>query len=559
MYLYEEFSDETKKFLNKAMDIYSTIKDREIQIIKKEIFEYKNISLKKQDKKIFSLFMAGFLSNSSLKDLLDEYDEIKVNDLFSFIKLEENDIKPLSDNEYNEFYDKNFKITLTSILDKETLYIINEVTPEVIFYLIEYSHDIDSEIIDDFCDKYINKSICYHHPSFEAACLAAKANGAIKEKPRKNDNINITPEDIFTSIFNSPIEKPAMERKKSTSSITLEDEKIWSILDEIQKKFIGQEVATEYLFYNIVNNQQLALRDDVNDGERSIIFLDGPTGTGKTAITREITEKLDIPFSATSIVNYSATGYVGGDITDTLKDLYKKANGDLEKAQRGIIVFDEFDKIAYKREGSIGLTMKQAVQQQLLDFMGGGKYTIDGGEGFSDSRRIEFDTSKLTFVCLAALTDLRKSKTEKKAPIGFGPSEELVDTDAYNITPNDLINIGLGKELVGRLNTYLHTDEYSKETLLKILKESPISPLISFEKWITSKGKKLQIDEGVDEIIANAAYETNTGARSLQTVMNSIRTPFIREVLRGTDEVIHLEQDNVLKIIENTTSRKGRK
>ena len=116
----------------------------------------------------------------------------------------------------------------------------------------------------------------------------------------------------------------------------------------------------------------LVQNEEMPDGQRSIIFLDGPTGTGKTAINREITEKLGIPFTATSVTNYSSTGYVGGDITDVLKELYKKANGDIEKAQRGIVIFDEFDKIAYSRSG--GLEMKRAVQQQLLDFLGGGKY-----------------------------------------------------------------------------------------------------------------------------------------------------------------------------------------
>ena len=103
-------------------------------------------------------------------------------------------------------------------------------------------------------------------------------------------------------------------------------EDYWDILDEVQNKFVGQEIVTESLFYNIINNQQLSKLPELPDGQRSIIFLDGPTGTGKTAITREITSKLDIPFTASSVVNYSSTGYVGSDITDTLKDLYASIN-----------------------------------------------------------------------------------------------------------------------------------------------------------------------------------------------------------------------------------------
>ena len=339
------------------------------------------------------------------------------------------------------------------------------------------------------------------------------------------------------------------------------DETIWYNLDDIQRKFIGQEQVTEFLFYNIVNNQRLALRNDIDDGEKSIIFLDGPTGTGKTAITREITDKLDIPFTSTSIVNYSATGYVGGDITDTLKILYQKANENLEKAERGIIVFDEFDKIAYSNDQGLkhGLEMKKAVQQQLLDFMGGGKYYIKVSKDNQKIREIEFDTSKLTFICLAALSDLRARKTTKKNPIGFTTPSTLTTTDDYSITPQDLMEMGLEKELVGRFNTYLHTEEYSKDDLLRILKESTISPIISFDRWISSNDKILQIEDGVYEEIVNAAYNLDTGARSLQTIMNNIRTPFIKEVLRGKEKTIYLTQDIVINATKNITNRKIRK
>ena len=295
---------------------------------------------------------------------------------------------------------------------------------------------------------------------------------------------------------------------------------------------------------------------DVPDGQRSIIFLDGPTGTGKTAITREITEKLGIPFTSTSVTNYSSTGYVGGDITDVLKELYNKADKDIEKAQKGIVVLDEFDKIAYSQSG--GLEMKRAVQQQLLDFLGGGKYNLRISDNIFFKDEIEFDTSKLTFVCLGALTDMRAQKTEKKHSIGFGQENVNSDKQVYKITPQDLINIGLERELVGRFNTYLHTNDYSKELLQKILIESTISPLLGLKKWVESKGKKLEIEDGVYELIAEQAYELNTGARSLQTIINNIRTPLIKEVLRGKNSTIYINSETVLNANNQMSIRKGR-
>lgn len=203
--------------------------------------------------------------------------------------------------------------------------------------------------------------------------------------------------------------------------------------------------------------------------------------------------------------------------------------------------------------------MKKAVQQQLLDFMGGGKYNITVGGSIFDRKEIEFDTSKLTFICLGALSELRDIKLRKKPSIGFESKNEVSDTDVYSIVPQDLVDIGLERELVGRFNTYLHTEEYSKDDLLKILKESSISPLIGFEKWVSSNGKKLQIDDDVYDTIASIAYDLNTGARSLQTVMNNIRTPFIKKVLREKDEIIYLDSDTVISINGRTVNRRRKR
>ena len=125
-------------------------------------------------------------------------------------------------------------------------------------------------------------------------------------------------------------------------------------------------------------------------------------------------------------------------------------------------------------------------------------------------------------------------------------------------TPQDLINIGLEKELASVFNTYLHTDKYSKELLQKIFKKSPISPLVGFEKWINSQGKTLIIDEEFYALVAEQAYKLNTGARSLQTILNNIRTPLIKEVFRGTSNTIHLGMKNMIGNNKQKINRKGK-
>lgn len=561
-FTYESFDDETKEYLNKAMDIYSTIKDKEITKEVKEFINNKEYTFSKLDKKILSLFIACFYT-PNLSNILDEYEDLQKKDLFDFINTKEEEIKELEDFEYSDFYDRGFKLDLMSIIKIiSNRFDIIRITPETIISSFDKININSSEILSYFCKTYGTKTENFSfHPCHEAIVNYALIKESMQEKEQSNKQAIAAINRIFNQAGDSSKEclgrgdKAPVEQKDKV--IDLDSEELWAIPDDIKAKFIGQEEVAEYLFNNIVNNQDLVTKDDDFIGQRSVIFLDGSTGTGKTAIAREITKNLDIPFTATSILNYSATGYVGGDITDTLKELYRKSNGNLKKAERGIIIFDEFDKIADISPLNDNLKMNGAVQNILNDFIGGGEYEINVDNNFNNNMKVRFDTSKLTFICLGTLTELRKQKTQKKQ---FGICKpEVQDNENYTITVEDLIAIGITKELAGRFNTFLHTEEYSKESLLKILKESTISPITGFEKWINSHGKKLIIEDGVYEAIADAAYDLNTGARSLQTVMNNIRTPFLKEVLRGKEEIIYLDVDTVKKITEENVKRKVRK
>ena len=202
--------------------------------------------------------------------------------------------------------------------------------------------------------------------------------------------------------------------------------------------------------------------------------------------------------------------------------------------------------------------MKRSVQHQLLDFMGGGTYIINKSTTPLFKDEIKFDTSNLTFICLAALTNLRSIKTEQNRTIGFEQLIQQPDQQIYSITPQSLIEMGLERELVGRFNTYIHTDYYDISALKKILTQSSISPLIGLENWIKATGKSLKKEDGIIDLIAKQAYELNTGARSLQTIINNIRTFLLKKVLTGLDKTIYLDCDTVSSIAEQTTMRKGR-
>lgn len=563
---YVNLPPETKMFLNSAMDIYETIKDKNIGYV---------TPLSLFDKRIMSLLAAAFITPGKLKNILDGFEDLKGDKVFEFLKTSREDIRPLNA-DYEEYYNRYFKEDLENMLlnnrDKATY----KKTPVVIFSFFKQLLVGGSPILNEFA-KYSNleEQAFYEHPVFLEIDKFIKYNYGSKsgwsdyqEIDGSRENIENIPKkfprtvDVFAKIvrddYKEQIRNDLEEKEKRKKELDYwESDKLWDILDEIMAKFVGQEEAVENIFYTIVNNQRMALKGKLEDGERSVIFIDGPTGTGKTAIIREIASRLDIPFHRSTITNYSPTGYVGDDITSTLKSLLKCK--DREKAERGIIVFDEFDKIVFNPEEGNSLVLKKAVQQQLLDFMGGGVYKVPIAQTSIGTIETDFDTSKLTFICLGALTNLREKKSTVEKSIGFNALVDEKKVLSYDLTPQDLIDLGYERELVGRLNTYLHTEEYSRDDLLRILKESQISPMLGFIDWVKSYGKNLVIEDGVYEEIADQAYKLNTGARSLQTIINSTRTVFLKQVMRSKDEDVYLDVETVRKVCENSFTRKSRR
>ena len=577
-YNFDDLTEETQRYLKKVMDIYAAIEGKKLVV--------NNQELSLIDKKVISLFIAGFLIDSNLKNIVSQYD-IKIKDLLDFVQLYEDDIVPFDSYDmlskryknYADYYNSVFKINLMNTVSKGTNdYDAYFLSPELIFFCLRRDKYCGSDVISIFGEqnniKNLNVSLSYNsHDIFNLLKISLIDCGCIAEK-RNAD---------FSSIFSyyldlsKRLEKGKLDTDKNKDSESTEkeeektdknkdsekaghkfviDENVWKLLEVIKTKFIGQEALAEDLFYNIINNQYLINKETINDGERSLIFLDGPSGTGKTAIIKEIAEKIGVPFLVTSMGEYSATGYVGGSLENILVELYNKANGDLELAQRGVVVLDEIDKLIFG--GANALVMKKAVQHDLLKLLGGGKYVITVGDGLFSRRTIEFDTSKLTFAGIGALTDLRTKKTTVKSHMGFGESKVISMTENYSITPADLIEIGFEKELIGRFNVFLHTEDYDVAALERILRESAISPVLGFKKWVEGNDKHLEITDDTYLAIAKCAHKLNTGARSLQTIMNNVRSRYIKEIMRGNSKTIFLDSETVYSVYNQTMNRKVR-
>ena len=346
--------------------------------------------------------------------------------------------------------------------------------------------------------------------------------------------------ETFDSLLNRMLQlEEKLKVKEENKKEEISDIKVNSVIDKITNKIIGQDDAIKTLVSNIYHNQKLidfiSEQEEIDpsllDSSKVSILLDGETGTGKTAIEKEIAKELDLPIVITSANSFSETGYVGPTITDILKKLLDQTNGDIKKAERGIVVLDEIDKIT-KEEGIAGKSMHEGVQNELLSFIGGGEYDIsNGGFGFF-SNNIKFDTSKLTFILSGAFTDLREQKIEeeekKYKSMGFTYNDESNNEKTYTLLPEDYIKFGLKREFFGRIKVLTGTKSYDHDAYKKILLESKISPLKNFEKTVKLYGYKgIKYDESFVNKLAEEAVKMKTGARGLQTVMSGIQNKLL--------------------------------
>lgn len=281
--------------------------------------------------------------------------------------------------------------------------------------------------------------------------------------------------------------------------------------------------------------KQGILPEDV-EIEKSNILMLGPSGTGKTHIARTVAKLLKVPFYVADATRLTQAGYVGDDVESLLQGLIADADGDIERAQWGIIFLDEFDKMARKSgRGASGYrdVSGEGVQQSLLKMIEGGRLQIPRGMGTrvvsSNGQASDMiDTTNVLFICagsFAGIEEVVQQRKNKNAAMGFAANkrEDMDRMEVYlEAGEEDILDFGIIPELLGRLPVHTTTLPLTEDEMVRVLVEPRNSIIRQFQALFELDDIELRFDEAALRAIGRKASERPTGARALRGIVESV-------------------------------------
>ena len=352
------------------------------------------------------------------------------------------------------------------------------------------------------------------------------------------------------------------------------------IYDELSAYVMGQEDAKRAMSVAVYNHYRRVIEggaavsafgggmgaqfdDDMDEVElaKSNILLLGPTGTGKTLLAQTLARILEVPFAIADATALTEAGYVGEDVENILLKLINAADGDIERAQVGIIYVDEIDKIARKAE-NLSITRDvsgEGVQQALLKILEGTVASVPptGGRKHPQQELLQIDTTNILFICGGAFPELEeviKERLNKEASIGFKADlKDKYDKEENllcKVTVEDVRKFGMIPEFLGRLPILFSLEALTEDMLVRILTEPKNAIVRQYKKLLAMDEVDLEFTEDALHAIAKQAKEKKVGARALRAIIEEFMLDIMYEIPKD---------DNIGKvtITEDYVEKKG--